>query len=152
MKKIIFIAIFLAGILNTSIAQGELEARIQEKRVDFFNTELQLTDSEADQFWPLYDQYRGEKESLKKSYNKNQKLELMSDKEVEGYIFASFELQEKELALRRKYFEKLRGFLPIRKIALLNRTEQKFKRKLLQHVKQRRKSRLKGEQRLQKEN
>jgi len=148
MKKIIFIAVFVFGILGMGIAQGELEDRIQEKRIAFFNKELQLTETEANQFWPLYDQYRAEEESLKKSYNKNQKLELMSDKEVEGYIFSSFELQEKQIALRRKYFEQLRAFMPIRKIALLNRTEQQFKRKLLQHVKERRKSRQKGERKL----
>ena len=146
MKKIIFIAIFVVGILGISTAQGEKEARIQKKRIAFFNQELQLTDSEANQFWPLYDQYRADSKSLKKSYNWNQKVALMSDKEVENYIFASFELQEKELALRRKYFEKLRVFMPIRKIAMLNRTEQQFKRQLLKHVKQRRQNRRSGEE------
>ncbi|MEM1318772.1 MAG: hypothetical protein AAGG75_00880 [Bacteroidota bacterium] len=118
--------------------QGDIERRIQEERVNFFNQELQLTDEEAKQFWPLFDQYRTDSKKLRESYNTNKKIELLSDQEVEELVFKSFEQEEKQLALRRSYFEKLQTFMPIRKIAMLKRTEQKFKKKLLNHVKQRR--------------
>lgn len=144
MKKLILISSFLLSFLIIGYSQGELEAKIQKERVAFFENELQLSQSEADQFWPLYDQYRADVKALKKSYRRDKKVALMSDKEVEAYIFEAFEMQEKQIGIRKTYYEKLRQFMPIRKIAMLDRTEQKFKKKLLQHVKQRRQQRKNG--------
>ncbi len=144
MKQIIVSTVLLFFACTFCFGQPNVEERIQQERIAFFDKELQLTEAESKQFWPLYDQYREDEQQLKSSYDQRRKIELLSDKEVEELVFKSFELEEKQLALRRAYFEKLRNFMSIRKIAMLKRTEQKFKKKLLNHIKQRRKRRQQG--------
>ena len=138
--KIRFVITMLAMLftLNSIFAQGDLERRIQEERVKFFNQELQLSDAEADAFWPLFDQYRADEKALEAKYRTNKKLALLSDEEVEQHIFQMLELEEKKLALKRAYIEKLRGKLPIRKIAMLRNTELKFKRRILKKIQENR--------------
>ena len=143
MKPIFYLTMFAFLFATGSYAQADLESRIQQERVAFFNRELQLTDSEAEQFWPLYDQYRADEKALKKSYNLDRKIELLTDEEVDRLVFKAFELEEKQLNLKRKYVERLKPVLPIRKIALLRRTEQKFKRGLLNKIKNHRQQRRK---------
>ena len=124
--------------LSSIFAQGDLEKRIQEERVKFFNQELQLSEAEAAAFWPLFDQYRADEKALEAKYRTNKKLALLSDEEVEQHIFQMLELEEQKLALKKDYIEKLRGKLPIRKIAMLKNTELKFKRRILKKIQENR--------------
>ena len=115
-------------------AQGAIEERIQEERVKFFTQELQLTQAESKVFWPLFDQYRTDERSLENQYKSKKKLALLTDEEVEAHIYKMFELEEKKVALKKSYFEQLKEKLPIRKIAMLESTERKFKRMVLKKI------------------
>lgn len=134
MKHIIALAILSCLCINVAFAQAGPEARVKKFRKQFFEEELQLNESEAETFWPLYDAMKEEEKDLKKSMRAGQKPELMSDAEVEKYILNSFELEEKQISLKRKYFEKYKEVLPIRKVALIPRTEKEFKKALVRRL------------------
>ena len=111
--------------------------RIQEMRVAFFEEELQFTPEESAAFWPVYQKYREDRKNLKSKYPMNKRMELMTDSEAEHFIDQHLELEEKELALKRTYINELKGVISIRKIAMINRTERKFKQALLNKIKDR---------------
>ena len=134
MKHIIALAILSCLCINVAFAQSGPEARIKTFRKQFFEKELQLSEAEAEKFWPLYDAMKEEEKDLKKSMRAGQKPELMSDDEVEKYILNSFELEEKQISLKRKYFEKYKDVLPIRKVAMISRTEKEFKKALVRRL------------------
>ncbi|MEM9918328.1 MAG: hypothetical protein AAF990_09555 [Bacteroidota bacterium] len=140
MKHIlILLSLFLttSAVLNAQ-GNGDVEARINKARKDFFEKELQLSAAESEGFWPIYDQMRDEQEELKKTYQMDRKVELMSDSEVEDYILRGFELEQKEIELKKKYFAEFKKVMSIRKIATLKRTEKRFKRELLKRMAKRR--------------
>ena len=63
---------------------------------------------------------------------------------VERYqkeLKAKLARQKEKLALKKQYVEKLRGKLPIRKIAMLQSTELKFKRRILKKIQEEEQSR-----------
>lgn len=139
MKKIIFALLLLLTLSQVKAQQGK--ERIEAFKAAFFTEQLELSTEEARNFWPVYDEYEAEKDVLKKQYERRRKIELLSDVEVEEYLIQQFEFEDKQLVLKRKYFERFKEILPIRKVARLNKTERAFKQKLLQMMKERREKR-----------
>lgn len=139
MEKIFFAFLLLFSLTQVEAQQGK--ERIEAFKAAFFTEQLELSSQEARDFWPVYDEYEAEKEALKSQYKRNRKIELLSDAEVENYLIQQFEFEEKQLAVKRKYFERFKEILPIRKVARLNKTERAFKQKLLQLMKERRQQR-----------
>lgn len=112
--------------------------RIQEMRVAFFNDELQFSSAESKAFWPIYNEFRQDQRKLKRSYKGDRRMELMSDAEAERFLEQHLELEEKQLALKRQYIDRLKNVISVRKIAMINRTERKFKQSLLNKIQNRR--------------
>jgi len=151
MKKL-FLGALLSGILFANLsAQGNRSREIREERIQsfkiaFITEQLQLTPEESQQFWPLYNQNEKDKKVLRDSYNmKGRKIELMSDSELDEFITKHFELEEKQLDLKKEFFKNIRQVLPIRKVAMLNKVEQQFKRKLLEEMRRRKQQNRQGQ-------
>ncbi|WP_281633387.1 sensor of ECF-type sigma factor [Flavobacterium luteolum] len=102
-------------------------------------TELELTSTEAEKFWPIYNAYDDKQYELKylkmKTYLKKLKddnLVNLSDKDA-ATLLSQIESTDKEIyQLREKYTNSLKKILPAKKILLLKKSEDDFNRKLLQ--------------------
>ena len=140
MKKILFLStmFLLSGIFAYAQKERGDNERIQQMRVEFFNQELQLSAEEAEAFWPIYEQFKDDQKKLWKEYRQDRKMELMTDAEAERYVEDHLVLEEKQIALKRKYITQLKGVMSIRKVAMINRTERKFKQDLLHKIQDRR--------------
>ncbi len=140
MKKILFLStmFLLSGIFAYAQKERGDNERIQQMRVEFFNQELQLSAEEAEAFWPIYEQFKNDQKKLRKEYRQDRKMELMTDAEAERYVEDHLVLEEKQIALKRKYITRLKGVISIRKVAMINRTERKFKQDLLHKIQDRR--------------
>lgn len=152
MKKVFLGATLLCIVAVSAMAQTQSRSErkqakkeeIQRLKVEFFNNKLQLSDQEASDFWPVFNQYEEEQDKLKEKYNlKNKKLELMSDAEVEDFVMGQVQMAEDQAKLRRDYVERFKQILPIRKVAMLPQVNREFKKVLLREMRQRRQ----GEQR-----
>ena len=147
MKKISLATVFMFALVATVLAQpGPRGERAQEKmeafKIAFFTEKLQLTPDESKAFWPLYNQFENERDGLKDKFDlDNQKLELMSDKDVEAAIMQHVEMEEQMAKLRRDYVRRFMEVLPIRKVAMLQRIDREFKLALLEEIKKRREAR-----------
>ncbi len=140
-KNILPLLLFL-----TSFSFFAQNGKIDEKRekikafkVSFLTTELELTSTEAEKFWPIYNAYDDKQYELKylkmKTYIKQLKdenLNNLSDKEATT-LLSQIESTDKEIyQLREKYMNSLKKVLPAKKILLLKKSEDDFNRKLLQ--------------------
>lgn len=134
MRKITFLFTLFLGLLPLlSWAQPRnIQGRIESLRIAFFTEKLQLTPEESQNFWPLYNEYQDKEKGIRKTYQNETSLELMSDAEAEKLIENHFILEEKLLELKKEYYGKLRKVLPVRKLALLSRIERQFKERLLE--------------------
>lgn len=145
MKNILLFTVFiLAMTINVQAQKSEKhQERIESMRIAFITKKLDLSPDEAQKFWPIYNQYRKEHQELKNNYRGNRDNEPLSDQEAEDAISASLELEEKEVALKRRYYTELKGILPVQKIAMLRKAERQFKERLVKQLNERRQQRRK---------
>ena len=121
-------------------AQNDNEKRekIKAYKVSFLTTELELTSSEAQKFWPIYSAYDDKQFELRHEKMKTYFLRLddsnvnsMSEKEA-ATLLSQIESADKELfVLREKFMSNLKKILSAKKILQLKKSEDDFNRKLL---------------------
>ena len=123
-----------------SFAQpGTKRDKIEALRVSFINQKVNFTTQEGQLFWPLYDEYNDKLENARKTFRqqfiRNTDFTTLSDKEAEAYINAELNLKQREYELYKEYFDKFKKVLPIKKVALLRRAEEEFKKELIKNIK-----------------
>ncbi|WP_418263775.1 sensor of ECF-type sigma factor [Flavobacterium faecale] len=141
-KSLFFL--FLAFTVSSYSQESIKEKRdqIRALKVSFFNSELDLSPSESDRFWPLYNVFddkqfeiRHQKVRTYRNLMKDHTLNKMSEKEA-GELLAQIESTDEELyQLRKNLNANLKKFLPKVKIIKLKKAEEDFNRKLLQQYK-----------------
>ena len=112
--------------------------KIKAYKVSFLTTELELTSTEAEKFWPIYNTYDDKQYELRhnkmKTYLRkldDDNLSSLSEKE-EAALLSQIESTDKALyLLREKYTANLKKILSAKKILKLKKSEDDFNRKLL---------------------
>ncbi|HRG57856.1 MAG TPA: sensor of ECF-type sigma factor [Bacteroidia bacterium] len=135
-----FCTSFLVLIWAFSSAQTKADKKeqIAAFRVAFITKELNLSSKEAQSFWPVYNEYQDKLEVLRTSRRKeNKKLstESMTDQEAEQFVDNEIEFKVNEAHLQKQYFTRFKQSLPVKKVALLIKAEDDFKRELLKQLK-----------------
>lgn len=127
MKKIILIILAIFGNFLFSNAQVQNEntqrsEKVQELKIAFITQKLELTSTEAEKFWPVYNQYDNEIKNLR---NDNKNGDVLDN-------------EQKLLDIRKKYkpsFERILG--PQRSNNLYN-AERDFRNVLIRRLKNQR--------------
>ncbi|HLP95110.1 MAG TPA: hypothetical protein VK168_13795 [Saprospiraceae bacterium] len=147
-KKQGWLPLLLMGVFLTSsqaqVDPEQREARLAAFRAEVFTRVLNLTPEEAQQFWPVYNEYTDRREQIQQDLKANKQLDQMSDTEVEEQIRRHFEMKQRELDLEKDAYQKLRKVLPLRKVAKLPAAEREFRESLvkkLQEARERRQDR-----------
>ena len=115
---------------------------VQMQKIAFFTAELQLTPSEAEKFWPLYNQLWDERgkarhETMEALRNLKSALEDGSDKgdseikKLSDIYLANYAM---EAELLEEYFNKFQKIIPIKKAAKIFYAEEKFRRMLIKQL------------------
>jgi hypothetical protein len=144
MKNLIVVLFFISA---TVFAQERNHEKIQAFKVAYITEKLNLTSAEAEKFWPLYNAYDEKRRDLRKQekrvvFNKlKDGFETMSDAEANKLLDEYLDIKTKELELTRALVQDLKATISPKKIIILRKTEEEFKRKLLERIKQRRNNR-----------
>jgi len=131
----IFFLLFVGA--NAYSQQYNDNERLQSMRVAFITNSLQLTTEESQSFWPLYNEYEDKQKEVRRTYRTNKQMMLMDDQELEQHLENNLKMEEELLQLKRTYIDRLKEVLPIRKIAMLQNAENKFKTEILKQIRQR---------------
>lgn len=129
-------------------AQGErMKEKIEQIRamkVAFLTTELDLTSSEAEKFWPVYNAFEDKQFELRHQKMgafikkiKDGSVNQMSEKEANIFLNQMESNDEELFMLRKKLTASLRSILPAAKIIKLKKSEEDFNRKLLHQYRDR---------------
>lgn len=132
---IIFLFLLLIGGL--AVAQDNRD-KIESMRVAYLTKELDLSSKEAQTFWPVYNDYLDQLESLRKIRRQQLKKispEQMNEKEAEQYIDSEIGFRLREAEIQKQYYSRFKQVLPVKKAALLIRAEENFKRELIKQLK-----------------
>ncbi len=136
------ILIFMLSAYTSFAQDNTMRTKIKDKvnaqRVAFITEQLDLTETEAQKFWPLYNAYINESTQLKSSIDLKP-IKDMSDKEAEDLMYVMLDTRSKEIEIQKKYIQKMKTAIPARKIAMLFRAEREFKEKVVSNIRERRK-------------
>lgn len=116
--------------------QGQLAQRVEAMKVAFITDRLGLTPQEAQNFWPIYNQYEEEQKKIRQKYRFSSNFATMTDAEAEKMVEGNLEMEQQLLNLKRDYIQRMRKVIPVRKIALLGRTERDFREELVKKLKE----------------
>jgi Spy/CpxP family protein refolding chaperone len=128
---------------------GNRAEKIKSWKIAYFTEQLNLTPEEAQKFWPVYNEYDGKLEDLRKK--RRQKIRLakdnldeMDDKEIEALVDSEMTFRQQELDLQKEYHSKFKAVLPARKVAKLYAAEEQFKVILVKRMQELREKKGKG--------
>jgi hypothetical protein len=145
MKKILFfLSILIPGLALQSEAQTTNLEKLNNYKIGFFTKKLDLSSEEAEKFWPVYNDYQSQRntiqlEKLKINRNFNLNESSLSDKQLTemGDKFVDYLVQESDLSV--EFHKKLKEVLPPAKVIRYYQAEAQYKAQLLnelQNVKQ----------------
>jgi hypothetical protein len=116
-----------------------LRKDIRSEKKQLIAANVQLTDAEAQAFWPVYDQYTAEltkihdqKVALLKEYADS--YQTMTDAQVDSWANRALKMDADAAALRIKYWPKFRKLLPAKKAALYAQVERQAQMLIDTHV------------------
>lgn len=135
MKKLIFIisAVLIIGSISAQDNRSlELNERLQERKKLFMVKQLQLTEKEEADFWPVYENFQKELSSLRDKYQKPD-LSLLSDDEADDVLDDMISREQEMLDLKKKYIGEMKGVINTRKVIKLFKLENEFKKNLLKN-------------------
>ena len=143
MKKVFSVLCALTVLAACAFAQGTgpqrrggdngWRERVRAEKVAFLTEEIDLTESEAQVFWPIYNEIqktqRDSFEEVKKAYDAMVKgvEEKKGSKEMEKLVKAYIDAKEKNEGIETKYLNKLMKALPAEKVARYYVAEEKFR-------------------------
>ncbi|MEO6037823.1 MAG: hypothetical protein ABIQ93_05365 [Saprospiraceae bacterium] len=138
MKRLFIIALILSAFTAGVQAQPETNRpateRIRAYRVAVYTDVLQLSVEEAQNFWPIFNEYTANREKLQQQMKPDRQLDVMSDSEVEDYVRKYFDIRQQEIDLEKDLTARLRKVLSVRKIAKLPIAEREFREGLVKKL------------------
>ncbi|MBM3936212.1 MAG: hypothetical protein FJ343_03575 [Sphingomonadales bacterium] len=139
-KYLLFFAMLLP--LYPALAESLPQERIKAARVAYLTKELSLSPEEAEKFWPVYNQYDGQREDLR-----NRIRDLLEETRTRGYssddkanaaLDEMLSIREQELQLERNFRKSMQGILPARRLVVLHQAEREFQKELIRRIQDRR--------------
>lgn len=114
------------------------------KRVSYMTEKMQLTPQEAQQFWPIYNEF----DRLRnQTHEKRRELERKAKENYDKLTEADFKklnaeivaLSLKECGMMKTYNDKFLAVLPAKKVILIGPTENEFRFKMIREFRQKEK-------------
>jgi len=137
--NVVILWLSMTGI-NTSIqaqnnapqnADGDKKERVEALRVAYLTNRLNLSADEAQRFWPIFNQYRGDLKTLRQNFHpKGNNAQLTADQELE--------FEQKKLDLKKHFKPQFESTIGKEKVNRLVTAEDDFKKELMRIVRNRR--------------
>jgi hypothetical protein len=149
MKKNLVI-LFLCLFSLNAFAQNkeEHDKKIKALKIAFITENLDLTNTEAQKFWPIYNTFEEQISALRdESYEKRKTIDYTNLTENQAkQIIADFKNTNAERTrLYDTFISDLLKIISAKKVVLLKKTEDDFKRKMFEEYRNRRKNSPKGD-------
>ena len=140
MKKILLILLITITV-NSFAQDSNRQDRIKALKIAFITERLELTETEAQKFWPIYNAFDAENQKLRKEnaikFRKTD-FESMSEQDAKTHLKEMMETDSMRYQLRQEFVSDLLTILPAKKIIILKATEDAFNRRMMEQFKKRR--------------
>ena len=135
MNKLILIGFLFCATF--SFAQHKVNReKIKSLKIAFITERLELSAKEAQQFWPVYNEYEEKREALRQKERTQIKSKIrdaasLTEKEAKVLLTQFLSFEEEEEQLDRSFLNEINKVITAKKTLLLLRTEEEFKRQLI---------------------
>lgn len=127
----------MLGLFSSYQSHAQRE-KIEVLRHSFLSKKLELSSTESEKFWPVYNEYQDKlkalKRNLRQSY-KNLPAEF-SEKEAEEIIALENKTKAAEAELAKLYNDKIKTIIGIKKLVKLQMYEEEFKKEVINTLKE----------------
>ena len=130
--------------LSTTLIQAQRpdkRAELKALKIGYLTKQLELTSSEAEVFWPIYNEFDKKMFELRQQKilkSRNLNIESLSDEEAIKLIDSMKESEKNKFEYENQLIEDLMKILPPKKIILLKKSEIEFGKQVLEQYKQKR--------------
>jgi hypothetical protein len=122
--------------LAPGFSQGDRD-KVELLRVSFITKKLELSSSETEKFWPVYNEYNDKikalRKNLRQSYRK--KPEPLTEADAEELYQLELRTRQAEWDLHKQYSDKIKNIIGVKKCVRLRVAEEEFKRQMIQQIK-----------------
>lgn len=148
---VVLLLLFLGGSYWSAFSQDNNDnkkdriERLKSKKVAFLTDKIDLSSSEAQKFWPVYNDFSDKMDELRHKTKENiinlyKSLDSLSEAEKEAAIDRHIEYELDEAELEKEYHKKFKEVLSIEKVIQLYKAEHEFKKKMLKLLREGRNS------------
>jgi len=149
MKRLVYIAFACVAFVtmqaqslddDSQIQNDKAKDKIKAARVGLITQKLNLTQDQAQKFWPLYNELRQKKEDARKPYREAQKNinpNSPDPKQQEALVDLGLKVKQDELNLDKEYNEKFKSVITPQQILALHQAEQEFRGMVINHLQRR---------------
>jgi len=139
MKRTFITIVIVIFSLSSLFAQNDRREKLKAYKTAFITEKLELTPSEAEKFWPVYNLYENKVHQIRivnirdehKKIREKGGIDALSDVEANSMINQLVKNEEALAKAKTNLYKDLKNILSSKKILKLYRAENEFNRKLL---------------------
>ena len=138
--KTITSIVFIISFSLLSFSQHNRD-KIKTLKIAYITEKLDLSEKEAQHFWPVYNAFEEENFNLRNQSfedRKNINFETLKEEEAVLLLKKMRSLETKRVSLKNKFIDDLSKIIPAKKIILLQKVEDDFKHRMFEEYKNRR--------------
>lgn len=140
-QTILFFITFLSLNLQAQFKKNHKE-KIRAYKIAFLTEKLDLSENEAEKFWPIYKAYskkmielrKEEHFEIRKKIQQAGGLGAISEKEAEKIMTRIKEINKERYQSKNIFYKKMATVLPLKKLLILEFSEFEFNRRLLRKL------------------
>jgi LTXXQ motif family protein len=151
MKKLLIIALVLTGF--TTLAQNknqqDARAKLEAARIALITERLGLTPEQAQQFWPIYNEYAEQRRMIQQEYRQARNgldMKNLTEEQSRALVKARMEGKQRQLNLETKYSDRLMNVINTRQLMALKKAEDDFRAMIIRRIEQRKRQQLQRQQ------
>ena len=142
MKKILTFALIIIGF--TAFAQNKnqqnAKSKLEAARIALITERLDLTPDQAQQFWPMYNEYAEQRRSIQQDFRQLRQgmdIENLTEEQGKKLVAARMDGKQKQLDLETSYSERLMNVINTRQFMSLKKAEDDFRSMIIRRLEQR---------------
>lgn len=117
--------------------RDEHREKIKALKTAYITEGLNLTPREAQEFWPIYNEFEKKRRQLYRQERAEVEIECLSEEKANSKLEEYVELEREDYLLKKKYYNDLRKIFTARRIMELNKVEDDFNRKMMREYRAR---------------
>jgi len=151
MKKILLLILFLAGIsaYGQNTAEQDARSKLRAARIALISERLGLTPSQAEKFWPIYNEYAEQRRMIQKEFRDARMgldMNKLTEDQSKVLLKARMDGKQRQLNLETKYSDRLMDVINTRQLMALEKAENDFRAMIIRRIEQRKQQQLQRDQ------